>query len=83
MAGCIPIMKALREGLTANRIEWIAGIINATSNSIRFAVNPSRNAFIIGIPPATAASKATITPLLCAAAKISVPCEASTEARLC
>ena len=33
-AGGIPIIKALREGLTANRIEWIAGIINGTSNFI-------------------------------------------------
>ena len=32
VAGGIPIIKALREGLTANRIEWIAGIINGTSN---------------------------------------------------
>ena len=31
VAGGIPIIKALREGLTANRIEWIAGIINGTS----------------------------------------------------
>jgi len=30
----VPIIKALREGLTANRIEWIAGIINGTSNFI-------------------------------------------------
>ncbi|MGH8753256.1 MAG: homoserine dehydrogenase, partial [Burkholderiales bacterium] len=30
----IPIIKALREGLTANRVEWIAGIINGTSNYI-------------------------------------------------
>ena len=34
VAGGIPIIKALREGLTANRIEWIAGIINGTTNSI-------------------------------------------------
>lgn len=34
VAGGIPIIKALREGLTANRIEWIAGIINGTSNYI-------------------------------------------------
>ena len=34
MAGGIPIIKALREGLTANRIEWIAGIINGTTNFI-------------------------------------------------
>ena len=34
VAGGIPIIKALREGLTANRVEWIAGIINGTSNYI-------------------------------------------------
>jgi homoserine dehydrogenase len=34
VAGGIPIIKALREGLSANRIEWIAGIINGTTNYI-------------------------------------------------
>ena len=34
VAGGIPIIKAIREGLTANRIEWIAGIINGTCNYI-------------------------------------------------
>jgi homoserine dehydrogenase len=34
VAGGIPIIKALREGLAANRVEWIAGIINGTSNFI-------------------------------------------------
>jgi len=34
VAGGIPIIKALREGLTANRIQWIAGIINGTTNYI-------------------------------------------------
>src|SRR5690606_11214465 len=34
VAGGIPIIKALREGLTANRIEWVAGIINGTANFI-------------------------------------------------
>jgi homoserine dehydrogenase len=34
VAGGVPIIKALREGLTANRIEWNAGIINGTSNFI-------------------------------------------------
>jgi homoserine dehydrogenase len=34
VAGGIPIIKAVREGLSANRIEWIAGIINGTSNFI-------------------------------------------------
>jgi homoserine dehydrogenase len=34
VAGGIPIIKAVREGLTANRIDWIAGIINGTTNFI-------------------------------------------------
>lgn len=34
VAGGVPIIKALREGLTANKIEWIAGIINGTTNFI-------------------------------------------------
>ena len=34
VAGGVPIIKSLREGLAANRIEWIAGIINGTSNFI-------------------------------------------------
>jgi homoserine dehydrogenase len=34
VAGGVPIIKAIREGLTANRIEWIAGIINGTCNYI-------------------------------------------------
>ena len=34
VAGSIPIIKALREGLTANRIDWVAGIINGTTNFI-------------------------------------------------
>ena len=34
VAGGVPIIKALREGLTANRIDWVAGIINGTTNFI-------------------------------------------------
>ena len=34
VAGGIPIIKAIREGLSANRIEWLAGIINGTGNFI-------------------------------------------------
>jgi len=34
VAGGIPIIKALREGLSANRIQWLAGIINGTTNFI-------------------------------------------------
>jgi len=34
VAGGIPIIKALREGLSANRVKWLAGIINGTTNFI-------------------------------------------------
>ena len=34
VAGGIPVIKSIREGLAANRIEWLAGIINGTSNYI-------------------------------------------------
>lgn len=34
VAGGVPIVKAIREGLTANRIQWVAGIINGTTNFI-------------------------------------------------
>jgi len=38
VAVSIPIVKALREGLAANRIEWLAGIINGTSNFVLSAM---------------------------------------------
>ena len=47
------------------------------SQSILLAAKPSRKILIIGIPPATAASYATLTPLASALAKISLPCSAS------
>jgi hypothetical protein len=46
-------------------------------HSMRLALRPSRSALMIGTPPATAASKATITPFFCAAAKMRLPCVAS------
>ncbi len=45
VAGGIPIIKALREGLTANRIEWIAGIINGTTNFILTEMREKRLPF--------------------------------------
>jgi homoserine dehydrogenase len=45
VGGGIPIIKALREGLTANRIEWIAGIINGTSNFILSEMRNKGSAF--------------------------------------
>ena len=45
VAGGVPIIKALREGLTANRIEWIAGIINGTSNFILSEIREKGSSF--------------------------------------
>ena len=45
VAGGVPIIKALREGLTANRIEWIAGIINGTSNFILSEMRENGSSF--------------------------------------
>ncbi|MCB1615327.1 MAG: homoserine dehydrogenase, partial [Pseudomonadales bacterium] len=45
VAGGIPIIKALREGLAANRIEWVAGIINGTGNFILTEMGDKGRAF--------------------------------------
>lgn len=45
VGGGIPIIKALREGLTGNRIEWIAGIINGTSNFILSRMRDTGDSF--------------------------------------
>jgi len=45
VAGGIPIVKAIREGLAGNRIEWVAGIVNGTSNFILSAMREERRAF--------------------------------------
>jgi homoserine dehydrogenase len=45
VGGGVPIIKALREGLAANRIEWIAGIINGTSNYILSEMRERRVSF--------------------------------------
>jgi len=45
VAGGIPIIKALREGLAANRIQWLAGIINGTGNFILSEMKEKNRAF--------------------------------------
>lgn len=45
VAGGIPIIKALREGLSANRIQWLAGIINGTGNFILTEMTEKGRAF--------------------------------------
>ena len=45
VAGGIPIIKAIREGLSANRIEWLAGIVNGTGNFILTEMRDKGRAF--------------------------------------
>ncbi len=45
VAGGIPIIKSIREGLSANRIEWLAGIINGTGNFILTEMRDKGRAF--------------------------------------
>ncbi len=45
VAGGIPVIKAIREGLAANRIEWLAGIINGTGNFILTSMETQQSDF--------------------------------------
>jgi homoserine dehydrogenase len=62
VAGGVPIIKALREGLTANRIEWIAGIINGTSNFILSEMRATGASFAEALADAQARGYAEADP---------------------
>lgn len=62
VAGGIPVIKALREGLTANRIEWIAGIINGTTNFILSEMRSKGLAFATVLKQAQALGYAEADP---------------------
>ncbi len=62
VAGGVPIIKALREGLSANRIEWIAGIINGTSNFILSEMRDKGMAFADALQDAQARGYAEADP---------------------
>lgn len=62
VAGGIPIIKTLREGLGANRIEWLAGIINGTSNFILTAMEEQGRAFADALAEAQAHGYAEADP---------------------
>jgi homoserine dehydrogenase len=62
VAGGIPIIKAVREGLTANRIEWIAGIINGTANFILSEMRDRGLAFEAVLKEAQARGYAEVDP---------------------
>src|SRR5688500_1729475 len=62
VAGGVPIIKAVREGLSANRIEWIAGIINGTSNFIPSEMRDKGIAFAEALKDAQARGYAEADP---------------------
>jgi len=62
VAGGIPIIKTLREGLGANRIEWLAGIINGTSNFILTAMEEQGRSFADALAEAQALGYAEADP---------------------
>ena len=49
VAGGTPVIKALREGLVANKVEWFAGILNGTSNYILTEMNVERTEFSLAL----------------------------------
>lgn len=52
VAGGIPIIKAVREGLAANKIEWIAGIVNGTTNYILSEMKENNLSFNVALKQA-------------------------------
>ncbi len=62
VAGGIPIIKALREGLSANRIEWVVGIINGTSNFILSSMRETGASFADALAQAQALGYAEADP---------------------
>ena len=62
VAVSIPIIKALREGLSANRIEWVAGIVNGTSNFILSAMRDEGQGFDAALASAQAQGFAEADP---------------------
>src|SRR5262245_3367987 len=61
----------------SDRMKLEVPLMMPAIHSMRLAARPSRTALMIGMPPATEASKPTITPAFCAALKIWLPCLAS------
>ncbi|MFW8566892.1 homoserine dehydrogenase [Orrella sp. 11846] len=62
VAGGIPIIKAIREGLTANHIEWVAGIINGTTNYILTEMRTNQLSFAQALEQAQALGYAEADP---------------------
>jgi len=62
VGGGIPIIKAIREGLAANRIEWVAGIINGTGNYILTEMREKGRSFADALADAQALGYAEADP---------------------
>ncbi len=62
VGGGIPIIKAIREGLAANRIEWVAGIINGTGNYILSEMREKGRSFAAALADAQALGYAEADP---------------------
>ncbi len=62
VAGGIPVIKTLREGLAGNRIEWLAGIINGTSNFILTEMHDKKRSFSEALSEAQALGYAEADP---------------------
>lgn len=62
VAGGIPIIKALREGLSGNKVEWVAGIINGTSNFILTEIWDKGRDFVEALKEAQALGYAEADP---------------------
>ena len=62
VGGGIPIIKAIREGLAANRIEWVAGIINGTGNYILSEMRERKRSFSDALAEAQALGYAEADP---------------------
>jgi homoserine dehydrogenase len=63
VAGGVPIIKALREGLTANRIDWIVGIVNGTTNFILSEMRDKKLDFDVALAQAQALGYAASDPM--------------------
>ncbi|MNC89317.1 hypothetical protein D3C83_52310 [compost metagenome] len=70
-------MKLAPLSRISDRMKLLVPLMIPAIHSMRFAVSPSRSDLMMGMPPPTAPSNATITSRFCAAAKISFPCCAS------
>jgi len=64
VAGGTPVIKALREGLVANRVKWFAGILNGTSNYVLTEMESNQSSFEVALGQAQALGLAESDPTM-------------------